>query len=96
MSVRFAGDFFGISLVDPGEDDQGSALMKYYPELRNLPKKADKTNEFGIKEKEKSARLYGGAEAAPVFSGFKTFGQSATFKPAPLFTGFKTFEQSKD
>lgn len=96
MATRFAGDFFGISLVDPGEEDQGSQLLKYYPELRSIKKeKAATPSEEGADKKEVGARLYGGAQAAPTYAGFKTFEQKGSQKAAPLFTGFKTFEQQK-
>lgn len=98
MATRFAGDFFGISLVDP-EEEKGSTLLDYYPELRSLPKKAAVTDsadgETEGKAKDTSARLYGGAQAAPVFSGFKTFEKTGGRQAAPLFTGFKTFEQTR-
>ena len=98
MATRFAGDFFGISLVDPGEE-KGSTLLDYYPELRSLPKKAAVTDgtegEAEGETKEASARLYGGAQAAPVFGGFKTFEKTGEKQAAPLFTGFKTFEQPR-
>ena len=95
MATRFAGDFFGISLVDP-EEEKGSRLLSYYPELRSLPKKAAAPEgEEGGQGPDQGARLYGGAEAAPVFTGFKTFEKTGGAKAAPLFSGFKTFEQPR-
>lgn len=96
MATRFAGDFFGISLVDPGDEDEGSQLLKYYPELRNIKKEKEATpSGKGLEKTEEGARLYGGAQAAPTFAGFKTFEQKGSQRAAPLFSGFKTFEQQK-
>jgi hypothetical protein len=82
MAVRYAGDYFGISLAEP--EDKSSVLLGYYPELRNPAKAAE-----GADKNE--ARLVGGVQAPKTFTGFKTFeakgGQQAA---APLFTGYKT------
>lgn len=85
MATRYAGDYFGISLAQP--EDKSSVLLDYYPELRKpATSKGDVTG----------ARSYGGAEAAKVFTGFKTFEDKGNQKTAvPVFPGFKTFEQPK-
>lgn len=88
MAVRFAGDFFGVPLTAPGNDD-GSLLMDYFPELKTVKKTAGESEEQG-------ARLYGGAKAVQPFTGFKTFeAPREEQKTAPSFFGFKTFEQPK-
>ena len=61
--ARFAGDFFGIPLSE--EVDEGSDLLKRFPELRNLPKTSPESQE--------KARSVRDTQAAPVFAGFKTF-----------------------
>lgn len=61
--ARFAGDFFGIPLSE--EADEGSDLLKRFPELRNLPKTSSESQE--------GARSIRSTKAAPVFAGFKTF-----------------------
>ena len=87
MAVRFAGDFFGVPLVAPGED-QSSLLLDYFPGLKTVKKRTG--------EEEQGARLYGGAKAVQPFTGFKTFeAQSGQKTSAPIFPGFKTFEQPK-
>lgn len=89
MATRFAGDFFGIPLVAPGEDE-GSSLVKYFPELKSIKKGsqgASGQSDLG------PARSFGGAKAVTPFAGFKTFEVSNEKKAAPLFAGFKTFEQ---
>jgi len=87
MSVRFAGDFFGVPLVAPGED-QGSLLLDYFPGLKTVKK--------GSGGEAQGARSYGGAKAVQPFTGFKTFeAQSGQKTSAPIFPGFKTFEQPK-
>ena len=91
MATRFAGDFFGVSLVDPERED--SRLLDYYPELRRLVKTSSSS---GGSSEDEGARLYGGAKAVPAFSGFKTFEKAGKEQAAaPLFYGFKTFEQPK-
>jgi|DEB0MinimDraft_3_1074331.scaffolds.fasta_scaffold82111_2 hypothetical protein len=86
MAVRFAGDFFGVPLTTP-EEDRGSELLRYFPELKTIKKQAGQ---------EEGARLYGGAKAVGPFTGFKTLeAPDAEQKAAPVFTGFKTFEQPK-
>lgn len=88
MAVRFAGDFFGIPLSVPGQDE-GSQLLDYFPELKTIKKRASDQQESG-------ARLYGGAKAVQPFTGFKTFeAPESEQKAAPSFFGFKTFEQPK-
>lgn len=93
MATRFAGDFFGIPLVTPSEQE-GSSLVNYFPELasRLTVKKQPTTG-----EETDEARMFGGAKAVSPFVGFKTFekGDSQAKKAAPLFTGFKTLEQPK-
>lgn len=84
MSVRFAGDFFGVPLVSK-EEQEGSVLADYFPELRKIGKAASTGGE--------EARLAGGAKAVSPFAGFKTFETAGTEKAAPIFTGFKTFSQ---
>lgn len=85
--MRFAGDFFGVPLTTPSEDNK-SSLLKYFPELKTVRKQAG--------GQEEGARMYGGSVAVQPFTGFKTFeapeGQKTT---APIFPGFKTFEQPK-
>lgn len=89
MATRFAGDFFGVSLVEP--DREESRLLDYYPELRRLAKSGAAQNGS---DGDSGARLYGGAKAAPTFTGFKTFERgSGEFKAAPGFFGFQTFDQ---
>jgi len=90
MATRFAGDFFGVSLVQP--ERETSQLLDYYPELRRLAKKG--ASGSGAMDAG-SARLYGGAKAVPAFAGFKTFEKAdgGEVKAAPLFSGFKTFSQ---
>ena len=39
MAVRYAGDYFGISLADSG--GKSSVLLDYYPELRSPAKKSE-------------------------------------------------------
>ncbi len=81
MATRYAGNYFGISLREPG--DEGSVLLGYYPELRS-PGKAPE-------DQEKGARGLGGTQAVKVFSGFKTFeAPEGQRKAVPLFTGYKT------
>jgi hypothetical protein len=91
MATRFAGDFFGVALVSPGEERE-SSLESYFPELasRLTTKKQPTTG-----EETDEARMYGGAKAVSPFVGFKTFEKpdSQTKRAAPLFTGFKTLEQ---
>lgn len=89
MATRFAGDFFGIPLVAPGED-KDSSLFSYFPDLKTIKKGSagsEKPAELG------PARSYGGAQAVTPFTGFKTFEVTNERKAAPLFAGFKTFEQ---
>ena len=91
MATRFAGDFFGIPLVE--DEKKSSVLLSYYPELKSIKsepgEQAKPTADVG-------ARMYGGAQAAPTFVGFKKFEASdKTQKAAPVFAGFKTFEQNK-
>lgn len=89
MATRFAGDFFGIPLVAPGEDER-SSLVKYFPDLRSIKKGSQESSEqpdLG------PARSFGGSKAVTPFAGFKTFEVSNEKKAAPLFAGFKTFEQ---
>ena len=81
MAVRFAGDFFGVPLVP--RDEGKSALMSYFPELREVKKKASGEQE--------GARGVGGTKAATPFVGFKTFeAPEKEQKAAPMFAGFKT------
>jgi len=63
MAVRYAGDYFGISLAEP--EDKSSVLLSYYPELRNPAKAADRTGK-------NEARSLGGVQAPKFFTGFKT------------------------
>jgi len=86
MAVRYAGDYFGISLADSG--GKSSVLLDYYPELRSPAKKSEASPT--------GARSVGGAEAAKVFTGFKTFEEKQGPKAAaPVFSGFKTIEKPK-
>ena len=86
MATRYAGDYFGISLGNPGS--ASSVLLDYYPELRS-PAKSTGATPTG-------PRSVGGAEAAKVFTGFKTFEEKQGPKAAaPVFTGFKTIEKPK-
>ena len=63
MAARFAGDFFGIPLVNQEEKD--SELMRPFPDLRSMGRSAqDSASE------ERSAQ---NTKAAPLFTGFKTF-----------------------
>ena len=88
MAVRFAGDFFGVPLTAPGED-QGSLLLDYFPGLKTIKKRTGEGEDQG-------ARLYGGAKAVQPFAGFKTFETQPGQKTSvPIFPGFKTFEQPK-
>lgn len=91
MATRFAGDFFGIPLVAPGEDE-GSSLINYFPDLKSIRKGAQGSSaqpDLG------PARSFGGSKAVTPFAGFKTFEVSNEKKAAPLFAGFKTFEQPR-
>ena len=63
MATRFAGDFFGVPLVD--EKEQSSELLGYFPELRSVKK--------GAQEVTPGARSFRNTKAAPVFSASKTF-----------------------
>jgi hypothetical protein len=91
MATRFAGDFFGIPLV--ANEEKSSVLLDYYPELKSIK---SKTNGQTEPEADEGARMYGGAQAAPTFAGFKGFeANDRERKAAPIFTGFKTFEQNK-
>lgn len=86
MATRFAGDFFGIPLTTSEEKD--SVLIDYYPELKTVKKSSAATQEVA----DSGARTYGGAKAAPIFSGFREFEASDNEpKAAPLFTGFKSY-----
>lgn len=90
MATRFAGDFFGFSLIEP--EREASRLLDYYPELRRMTKQ---TANGKASTEEGGARLYGGAKAVPVFTSFKTFEkpEGSTFQASPVFAGFKTFNQ---
>ena len=89
MATRFAGDFFGIPLTTP-QEDQGSTLFDYFPDLKTIRKGSQvPTGQSDLGP----ARLMGGAQAVTPFTGFKTFEVSNERKAAPLFSGFKTFEQ---
>jgi hypothetical protein len=90
MATRFAGDFFGVSLIEPQREN--SQLLDYYPELRRMAKQ---TGGSAAASGEEGARIYGGAKAVPSFSGFKTLEKNSSTeqKAAPLFYGFKTFSQ---
>lgn len=91
MATRFAGDFFGIPLVAPGEGE-GSSLVKYFPELKSIKKGSQGSS---VQPDLGPARSFGGGKAVTPFAGFKTFEVSNEKKAAPLFAGFKTFEQPK-
>jgi len=87
MATRFAGDFFGIPLTT--EKEEGSVLIDYYPDLKTIKKSSSST---GQPKEEGGARSYGGAKAAPLFSGFREFEASGgERKAAPVFTGFKSY-----
>jgi len=84
--MRFAGDFFGVPLVTE-QEQRGSVLAGYFPELRQIKKAAatEKTE----------ARSAGGAKAVSPFTGFKTFESAGQKKATPAFSGFKTFSQGQ-
>ena len=85
MSVRFAGDFFGVPLTTR-EEDQGSLLLDYFPDLRstNRAKAAEGDDE--------GARSFRGVKAVGPFTGFKTLQKSGgEDKAPPAFGGFKEF-----
>ncbi len=84
--MRFAGDFFGVPLVTE-QEQRGSILADYFPELRQV-KKAAATKDEG-------ARSAGGAKAVSPFTGFKTFESGGPKKAAPVFAGFKAFSQEQ-
>jgi hypothetical protein len=87
MAVRFAGDFFGVPLVNP-QESEGSKLLSYFPELKN-PKKAT-----GSKE---GARSAGDQKAVTPFVGYKTFEAPENQAEAiPLFSGFKTVRGGRE
>lgn len=63
MAVRFAGDFFGVPLVNQKEKD--SELMRLFPDLRSM--------ERSTQDSASEARSTQNTKAAPLFTGFKTF-----------------------
>jgi hypothetical protein len=82
--MRFAGDFFGVPLMTP-EEEQGSVLTDYFPELRQVGKSSQKATD--------GSRGYGNTRAVSPFTGFKTMEGSYGARSAPKFFGFKTFDQ---
>ena len=84
--MRFAGDFFGVTLTTP-EENKRSLLVDYFPDLRSVKKSA-------VAE-EGGSRNYGGSKAVTPFTGFKTMEDPGRAQSAPQFFGFKTFEQPK-
>lgn len=88
MATRFAGDFFGVPLVSK-EEQEGSLLLDYFPNLRKTSLSERDTGEA----EDTGARSFRGTKAVAPFAGFKTMETSARNpQAAPLFTGFKTFE----
>ena len=91
MAVRFAGDYFGVSLTEPQAGS--SSLLQYFPELRSapVPKNAKSGKQVG-----ESSGIYSATRSAPVFGGFKEFEKSQDQNTgAPAFGGFKVFERPK-
>lgn len=84
MATRYAGDYFGVSLIGPDSSDGGSRLLYYYPELRSA--KPAKTS---TEDQPDGARSFRGTKAVGPFTGFKTLEKGSTFKAVPVFTGFK-------
>ena len=81
MAVRFAGDFFGVPLVDTQERDR-SQLLDYFPELRSTQK--------GKASDQEGARSFRNVKAVGPFTGFKTLETSnQETTAAPVFSGFK-------
>lgn len=88
--MRLAGDYFGISLIDPNES-QGSTLLDYFPDLRKT---------FGNKktteERENEPQLFGGASSLKPFGGFKPTLDNRSFgKTEQAFGGFKESEPTR-
>jgi len=73
-----------VPLTTP-EEEQGSVLTDYFPELRSVDKAS--------KQAASSGRGLGGTQAVSPFTGFKTMEGSYRGSSAPKFFGFKTFEQ---
>jgi len=91
MALRFAGDYFGVSLAEPQAGS--SSLLQYFPELRSapVPKNAKSGKQVG-----ESSGIYSATRSAPVFGGFKEFEKSQDQNTgAPAFGGFKVFERPK-
>ena len=61
--MRFAGDYFGVSIAEP-ENRDSSKLLSYFPALRST---------YGKTKGEKSEGpvQYGGTTAVQPFAGFK-------------------------
>jgi len=91
MALRFAGDYFGVSLAEP--QGGSSSLLEYFPELRSAP--VPKNSQSGERPEENSG-IYSATKGAPVFGGFKGFEKSQDQNTgAPAFGGFKVFERLK-
>jgi len=91
MALRFAGDYFGVSLAEPQAGS--STLLQYFPALRSapVPKNAKSGKQVGD-----SSGIYSATRSAPVFGGFKEFEKSQDQNTgAPAFGGFKVFERPK-
>lgn len=61
--MRFAGDYFGVSIAEP-ENSDSSKLLSYFPELHNIYGK-------NKGEKSKGPTQYGEVTAIKPFAGFK-------------------------
>ena len=91
MALRFAGDYFGVSLAEP--QGGSSSLLEYFPELRSAPVSKSAQSE---RLAEESSGIYSATKGAPVFGGFKKFEKAQDQNTgAPVFGGFKVFERSK-
>lgn len=86
MAIRYAGDFFGVSLEpDDTTNRDKSTLLDYFPELRNVQKRKEGEVDSG-------ARSFRGRQAVSPFTGFKTLEASnENQKAAPEFFGYKQF-----